>query len=63
MTGSYDAVEWTEELLVSGRRAPMCSAGEPRRREEAVAISNCCLVCSCMTLGGISIVPLGINNR
>ncbi len=47
----YEAVELTEPRLVSvDSDAIFSSALVDRRRDEASAVSNCCLVCWCMIL-------------
>lgn len=48
----HDDVELTEPRLVSvdSEVASVADDAAERRRDEAVAISNCCLVCWCMSL-------------
>jgi hypothetical protein len=48
----YDDVELTEPRLVSvdSEVGSVAEDAAERRRDEAVAISNCCLVCWCMSL-------------
>lgn len=52
LMGVYEPVELIEPLLDSvDNEAIRLSAPDDRRRSDAVAISNCCLVCWCMILG------------
>lgn len=48
----HDDVELTEPRLVSvdSEVGSVADDAAERRRDEAVAISNCCLVCWCMSL-------------
>jgi hypothetical protein len=52
-----DAVEYEEPLLDSDCNDAIWSveALVDRRRDDAVAVSNCCLVCWCMSLKRISV--------
>lgn len=54
--GSYSPCELMDVRLESSdRRDAVCWFGfAERRRDEAVAFSNCCLVCWCMTLSDVS---------
>lgn len=45
----YDNVELTDARLDSDDNDAISSFAE-RRRDEAVAVSNCCLVCWCIIL-------------
>lgn len=51
---SHDAVELIESLLDSVVNVDMCDEEfVDRLLKDAVAISNCCLVCWCMTLADL----------